>query len=59
MQPWAGSVYKMRTVDCILQTMGKMQIEDCRPGVKCRLGSLDEIYEHFWILSKLLNLKGT
>ena len=37
--------------------MEKMQTEDCTPGVKCRLGSLDEIYEHFWILSKKIKLK--
>lgn len=41
-------------------TRGKMQIEDRRPGVKCRLKTEDhrlwkmcEIYEHFWFLSMI------
>lgn len=41
-------------------TEGKMQIEDRRPGVKCRLKIEDhglwkmcEIYEHFWFLSMI------
>ena len=43
-----------------MQTEGKMQIEDWRPGVKCRLKTEDhglwkmcEIYEHFWFLSMI------
>ena len=43
-----------------MQTEGKMQIEDRRPGVKCRLKTEDlglwkmcEIYEHFWFLSMI------
>ena len=46
-----------------MQTEGKMQIEDRRPGVKCRLKTEDlglwkmcEIYEHFWFLS-IIKLK--
>ena len=33
-----------------MQTEGKMRTKDCRPGVECRLSSVDEIYEHFWFL---------
>ena len=43
-----------------MQTEGKMQIEDWKPGVKCRLKTEDhglwkmcEIYEHFWFLSMI------
>ena len=38
--------FRLQTSDCRLQTggkvqtEGKMQTEDCRPGVKCRLGSV-------------------
>ena len=62
---------KMQTADCRLQTSdcrlqtggkvqteGKIQTEDCRPGVKCRLGSvydrsIDLIVKH---KSEVLNI---
>ena len=55
---------RLHTSDCRLQTggkvqtEGKMQTEDCRPGVKCRLGSvydrsIDLIVKH---KSEVLNI---
>ena len=55
---------RLQTSDCRLQTggkvqtEGKMQTEDCRPGVKCRLGSvydcsIDLIVKH---KSEVLNI---
>ena len=56
--------FRLQTADCRLQTGGKvqtegtMQTEDCRPGVKCRLGSvydrsIDLIVKH---KSEVLNI---
>ena len=56
--------FRLQTSDCRLQTggkvqtEGKIQTEDCRPGVKCRLGSvydrsIDLIVKH---KSEVLNI---